>query len=423
MTLSQNNQEEKERHWIKYFLNISVVIVLFALILFIGLIIRNSNLIHNEIRTRAQTYFKQIVITREWNAHYGGVYVEKTEGMVSNPYLKDPDIKTIDGKVYTLKNPALMTREISELHERNGLTTFHMTSLKPINPMNKPDAFEENALNAFENGEKEIFKKEKEGKTTSFRYMAPLFVDQDCLKCHTSQGYKVGDIRGGISVSFDITAIEKSLKFNNIVILFLAVLSSIVLLTIISIFTFNLKKTLDEAHRKINEMAITDDLTSLYNRGFFFSRLNEEIKRAKRFKQDLSCIMMDIDFFKKVNDTFGHQAGDIVLKNVSDTIKTCCREIDIVARYGGEEIVILLPGTGKDGALVLAENIRKAVERLENVYMVNTKIPVTVSLGVADLTSRDLEMIIDDEIIKRADIALFKAKEKGRNRSETYSTD
>ncbi|NOZ48470.1 MAG: DUF3365 domain-containing protein, partial [Chloroflexi bacterium] len=159
--------------------------------------------------TRA--FFQQIVLTRRWIAQHGGVYVLKGPDVEPNPYLyRIPDLKVDitddEGQVYTLRNPALVTRELSELAEKQGIFKFHITSLKLINPNNAPDAFETKALNAFEAGETEVWQHEGSAKQRRFRYMAPLYVESACLRCHGFQGYKVGQVRGGISVSIPVHA-------------------------------------------------------------------------------------------------------------------------------------------------------------------------------------------------------------------------
>jgi diguanylate cyclase (GGDEF)-like protein len=405
--------------WTQYFVKISVAVIVFAFVIFIALLTRNNYLINNELETRAKDQIQHIIKTRSWNAHYGGVYVEKKEGMQSNPYLEAPDIETTDGKIFTMKNPALMTREISELFENEGFLKFRMTSLNPLNPTNIPDAFEREALGLFEKGEKELSRKEENNDATVFRYMIPLVVEESCLQCHAKQGYKEGDIRGGISVEFDITDIENSLRFNKFIILLLGTVSAVSLLGIVYALTFVLMRRLEKAQEKIEELAITDELTRLFNRRFFFERLRDEVKRAVRFGLNLSLIMIDIDYFKNVNDTHGHQAGDVILKNISNAVKNCCRQIDTVARYGGEEIIVLLPGTDLKGAYHLAEKIRVTIESSKNKYNGSDAISVTVSSGVASFTSDDLQkMTHNDQMIRYVDEALYRAKEKGRNRVE-----
>jgi diguanylate cyclase (GGDEF)-like protein len=419
MVKTFKKKKKSQRLWLKFLLSIGLTIVAFTIGILIVMLTRSEDLMNSEIKIRAKSHIQHVMKTRLWNAHYGGVYVEKKKGIISNPYLDKPDIATVDGKVLTLKNPALMTREISELFETDGLLTFHMTSLKPINPDNIPDAFEERALILFESGEEELAQKETVDNAIYYRYMSPLVVKESCLKCHAKQGYKAGDIRGGISVRFDITDIERSLRISKYTILSLGLLSSVSLLGIIYSLTVVLMNKLEGAQKKIRELVMTDELTKLYNRRYLFGKLRDEVKRSKRFKQRMSCMLIDIDFFKNVNDKHGHLAGDMILENVSGVIKECCREIDTVARYGGEEFIVLLPGTDLKGALRVAERIRLTVESLKNVYDQDAVIPVTVSVGLASYSHDDLKTFSDnDQIIKYVDEALYKAKENGRNRVE-----
>jgi diguanylate cyclase (GGDEF)-like protein len=249
--------------------------------------------------------------------------------------------------------------------------------------------------------------------------MVPLLVEQSCLKCHSKQGYKLGDIRGGISVTFDITDVEKSLTKNKMIIIALAVITTLSFILIVYAFTFVLKKNLDRAQEKIKELVITDELTGLHNRRYLFLKLKDEIKRGERLKISLGCMLIDIDFFKNINDKHGHLAGDMILENISLAIKACCRETDTVARYGGEEIAVLMPGTDMKGAAHVAERTRNAIEELRSVYDQDVVIPVTVSIGVASYSHDELKRFVDsDQVIRYVDEALYRAKEKGRNRVE-----
>ncbi len=146
---------------------------------------------------------QQIVNTRAWNADHGGIYVRMTEQTPPNPYLRDPlkNLTTSQGLALTMVNPAYMTRQLSELADRQDGIHFHLTSLKPINPENRPEPWEESNLRRFEQGTEEIGEFVTEGSRHFFRFMAPLPVTSACLKCHADQGYKLGDIRGGISIT------------------------------------------------------------------------------------------------------------------------------------------------------------------------------------------------------------------------------
>lgn len=155
-------------------------------------------------RHQARAFFQEIVTTRAWNAAHGGVYVPITENTQPNPYLDDPqrDVITTGGLRLTKINPAFMTRQIGEIAEQRGHTWFHITSLNPIRPANRPDAWEIQGLAAFSKGveDRAEFLEDRDGHTV-FRYMAPIWVEKSCLPCHAVQGYREGQLRGGISVT------------------------------------------------------------------------------------------------------------------------------------------------------------------------------------------------------------------------------
>jgi len=162
--------------------------------------------IQNVLIGHARGLFRMIEVHRNWNTEHGGVYVPITGKTRPNPYLQGPDrdVRTEKGIALTKINPAYMTRQVGELTEQRGNVHFNITSLNPIRPENKADKWESAALRAIEGGANEVFELvKKKGADSHFRYMAPLFTGPSCLKCHEEQGYKEGDIRGGISVSFD----------------------------------------------------------------------------------------------------------------------------------------------------------------------------------------------------------------------------
>ncbi len=151
----------------------------------------------------SRAFFQQIILDRAWNSSHDGIYVPITSTTKPNPYLDDPlkVIETKQGLRLTKINPAFMTRQIAEIARQYNGVQFHLTSLKPIRPQNKPYKWEKNWLKSFEKGAKEhgnFFHKEKE---VQFRYMAPVLTKKSCLKCHIKQGYKEGDVRGGLSIT------------------------------------------------------------------------------------------------------------------------------------------------------------------------------------------------------------------------------
>ncbi len=197
--------KEKSSPWRTFFVSIVLVILLFVSALFTGIYINSYRAINHELLARAQALHYSITLVRQWASRYNGVYVEKTPGVISNPYLKTPDIQGTDGKIYTKKNPALMTKEISELAHDTGAFSFHIMSLNPLNPANNADDFERRALESFAAKTKdEIFTKEKIDGVNFYRYIAPLYTKKSCIACHPN--YQVGEVRGGISVLFNINS-------------------------------------------------------------------------------------------------------------------------------------------------------------------------------------------------------------------------
>ena len=188
-------------------------------------------------------------------------------------------------------------------------------------------------------------------------------------------------------------------------------------------FISRLLLKINEAQRKLVELATIDDLTQLYNRRYFFERFNQEMERAKRYQRPLSCLILDIDHFKHVNDTYGHLSGDQVLIDIAQILRNNCRQSDLAGRYGGEELIILLPETDSPGAMIIAERIREMIEQHQTVDDRGEIIRVTVSMGVVSLTGPELEKMDKNErIVQYADDALLRAKKDGRNRIEIYQT-
>jgi two-component system cell cycle response regulator len=181
-----------------------------------------------------------------------------------------------------------------------------------------------------------------------------------------------------------------------------------------------LEKSLLEANEAIRLLSITDPLTNSYNRGYLMQRLPQEISRAHRYGSPLSLIMSDLDHFKMINDEYGHQAGDLVLRKFVDSIKGKIREgIDWMARYGGEEFILVLPETDLKKASILAERLRNIVS--ENVVdLGKIQLKITASFGVTCLESAKITNEASAEfMIKEADSCLYLAKKEGRNRVKT----
>jgi len=170
-----------------------------------------------------------------------------------------------------------------------------------------------------------------------------------------------------------------------------------------------------ELYEQVEELSIIDGLTGVYLRRYLMERLEEEVDRAKRLGLTFAVGMIDIDNFKKCNDTYGHLVGDAVLKEVADRLSVSVREVDMIARYGGEEFCVVLPETTKDLALSVAERLRKAVE-CDNIKAFDESISTTISVGIATFPEDAKDV---DSLIEMADRSLYRAKRQGRNRVVT----
>lgn len=169
---------------------------------------------------------------------------------------------------------------------------------------------------------------------------------------------------------------------------------------------------LKNTQSELEVLATTDALTDLYNRRFFYENAEQEFERSARYQRPLSVIMLDVDHFKRINDTYGHVVGDQILRAIADTIKGSVRNVDLLARFGGEEFIVLLPETGQSEALCLAERILNRVKACAVLHE-GKRIATTVSAGIADIMGSDGNL---EDLIRRADAALYQAKEKGRDR-------
>ncbi len=174
-------------------------------------------------------------------------------------------------------------------------------------------------------------------------------------------------------------------------------------------FALEIKKVL--LYETVEALAITDGLTGLYTRRYFFERFDEELQRSKRHGFKFSFLMIDIDDFKRCNDTYGHLVGDAVLKETAHIAKGSTREIDLMARYGGEEFSLILPETDGAGAMLVAERIRKKIE--ESIFKAyDEKLKMTVSIGLAVYPDNSQEVF---DLVEKADKALYAAKSSGKN--------
>ncbi|WP_027389766.1 ATP-binding protein [Chrysiogenes arsenatis] len=207
-----------------------VTLVLFGV--FTAFSLHINGVLEEQLRERGRAFFNEIVLVRQWVAKHGGVFVRERPGVESNPFLEhihglDATLTSGNGVRYVMRNPALVTAEVSELAALKGIFQFHMTSLSPLNPGNTPDSIEREALEAFRTGLKEFIHFERDTKRatlrqppmaqTSYRYIAPLPVEAECMRCHTE--YEVGDIRGALSITIPVDDVIDKMRTSHLLLI------------------------------------------------------------------------------------------------------------------------------------------------------------------------------------------------------------
>ncbi|MHB9074340.1 MAG: diguanylate cyclase domain-containing protein [Desulfobaccales bacterium] len=345
---------------------------------------------------------------RRWASEFGGVYVPITPTSLPNPHLTrvpERDIQTPSGKRLTLINPAYMNRLVYDLADKDGAPQGHITSLKPLRPKNSPDPWEAAALKAFEQGLSEVSGVQRLNGKDVMRLMRPLMVEKSCLACHAEEGYRVGEVRGGLSISLPMEklwqeehATDVALIFNHACLWLLGVVGIVLGV-----------RNLDRANARIITLMHTDALTGLANRRYLADMLEKAMAFASRHEQPLSLIMLDLDDFKIINDSYGHKAGDQVLESFAQLMQNFIRKEDLAARFGGEEFILMLPGTDLEQAAIMAERLRT---QMENVTFAFSSSRVTASFGITQYRSGDTF----ETLINRVDEALYAAKGAGKNR-------
>jgi diguanylate cyclase (GGDEF)-like protein len=376
----------------------------------------------------AQNIFRIVQLTRYWNARHGGVYVPISPYAEPNPYLDVPnrDIETRDNLKLTMINPAYMTRQLTELIEKDSEVSFHITSLKPLRPQNRADPWERLALQKFENGLASYSERVVDADGDLFRYMAPLFVREPCLKCHEQQGYQLGDIRGGISVTLDSSYIFA--RQSGVIAYEVGKHAAVFVLVGAMLLLFlervrahwqqmiavklEQEAIIEARTRELRELAVHDPLTGLFNRKALDDYFSQEIQRAQRYDHPVAVFMLDIDHFKRINDCYSHRAGDQLLQMLSQVMQKNIRNTDFAARYGGEEFVIVLPETPLHEATRLAERMRRDIEAMVVEVEPSAKLSISASIGIAVFPVHAHNA---EELVHKADAAMYMAKRAGRN--------
>ena len=401
---------------------------------------RESERVLQLAEVEALTNLKKDRAFRLWGVKMGGFYIKVTDEYQPSPFMQhiaERDVTTDSGQLLTLYSPAIIMRLLMEAQEEFFGIKARITGEKFLNPVNAPDEWERKSLKIVKKTLKDFSEIIAVDGQLVLRYMQPMIMQESCVECHAWTEIKVGELRGATDIAIPLAPyqlLEQTTRLNLIIshsILWLLGISFIVF------FSYRKKVYLKELHQqhtelqheihkrtkteqKLLELAFKDILTKLPNRQLFYDRIDYELKRALRNENaKLALLFIDLDHFKQVNDTQGHQIGDDILKIMAQRILGCVREKDTVARLGGDEFTIILTDISSSKiASDIAENIIKElsvpVKLQSHEYFLGASIGI--SLFPEDSVDRDI-------LIRNADVAMYHAKECGRGNHQFFSEE
>lgn len=362
------------------------------------------------VRLKAEMLYHSTQALRSWIGSHGGVYVLVDKEVKPNPLLAsvpERDVVTPGGRHLTLYNSPAFLRQVMTEFEAGSGSRIRLVSRNPINPNNAPDAWERSAFGHLSTKADQVTELTTIDGQPFYRLMRPMILKAPCLGCHDYDKGAIGGLIGAVSISLDAgqelaahQQDERNLLLTHAGMWLLGGLG-------VLLGGWCWRQLL----LRLEQSAQNDALTGLCNRRELMDRLEAEAVTAKRYDIALTLIMLDIDHFKGVNDSYGHQAGDDVLQGLAKIMRTSLRISDLPARYGGEEFVIVCPHTDNHGGRQIAERLRRDVEQAP-LSTRHGEIHLTISVGVAEFRAQDSV----DELISMADQALYRAKQDGRNR-------
>ncbi len=342
-----------------------------------------EELVVQQATRQAKMLFNQILITRQWVADHNGLFLVKGPGVEENPFLADGQIQDEEGNWLVKRNPAMVTRELSAYAAKQGMGQFNVTSLNPMNPDNIPDKFERGSLEQFDQGRAEAVSIEKSEDSQRLRYMAPLKVDSGCLECHTGQGYDIGDIRGGMSVSIPIDWAFAEIKQNNRLLLNIAIATIIIVsLTIFFLFDLLVAKRLQKLARQMDlypeqrTFDASDDIEPNDEIGSLSGNFRKLCQRLEDSQQELDATRQQV-FQSEKQAALGRLVAGISheinnplggMQNCIQTMKRSMDQPDLLRRY----LELLAQGV---------ERIKGTVQQLLNI---GRKEPLELKQGNVD---------------------------------------
>ncbi len=411
------------------FLMALIVLILVTFLIGFSLYWNITNLNQEKINlatAEAKSFWNKDAALRRWASRHGGVYVKPDSRTPPNPFLAHlphRDVITTDGTKLTLMNGAYimsqMTREFDKTYGIKG----SLTGKVQLNPANKPDEWEFNALTLFENGTTEVIEETMMQGQPFLRFMKPMFMTEGCVKCHGFLGFKDGDLRGGVSVSIPLnpyfSAAAETVRGMWVTHLTIWLLAFFFII-LFTHFARSRQRERIKLLKKLEHDAVHDSLTNLPNRLLFTDRLEHAVNRSAREPDyKFAVCFLDLDRFKNINDSYGHQVGDSLLIKVADRLSHVLRPADSVARIGGDEFTFLLDDIdGLREAVFIAERI---LESLNSPFATEVgDIFVNASMGIC--LSNNIHSSAED-MLRNSDIALYRAKESGRGRVDIFNKD
>jgi diguanylate cyclase (GGDEF)-like protein len=314
---------------------------------------------------------------------------------------------------------------------------YRIAASTPRNPINKATPHEEQILNRFRNNEIEKFTEFTHKESVKY-YTSYTPIDrttETCMRCHSNPeraptglvemygtkagfGESVGQVRGMVVMEIPFEEIESE-AMSNFILTLITIFLIFLLFYIVLVFLIKKDEKLIESNKKLELLSNTDKLTTLANRHYFDSYLQQQWSLMKRLNKPLSLLMCDIDFFKQYNDTFGHHAGDECLIQIAQVFKNVVkRDTDLIARYGGEEFAIIIPDSSNEAATKIAKEVVEAVRSLQISHSrPDEKDIVTISIGVSTIVPTNANST--ELLITSADKMLYSAKSNGRDRVQS----
>lgn len=403
----------------------AVILASWSFIISISLvwnIAQHKKEIHSIIVKMGSVTLDRDIIFRQWNALHGGIYAPVTEKNQPNIYLSSKivplrDLTISPDLTLTMINPAYMTRQLYELANMQNKISGHLVSLNPINPQNQADSWEIKALSALGQESDEYFEFIEKDGHEFLRMIRSLKTETACLKCHAEQGYKEGDQRGGLSTTLSMDSFHEAAGFHNrsMIVAHLAIWCIGAMTIYLGYKALAQREAARvEAEEKIMQLAHFDPLTGLVNRNLFHDRAKQALGLAKRNHKKVCLLYIDLDHFKPINDNFGHEIGDSVLREVAKRLVKSVRKSDTAARVGGDEFVIIIQGIDdKQDVVPIAQKILKNLQR-PFVFKDNECV-IGASIGISCFPEDGGDI---DTLMKKSDTAMYKVKNQSRGSFE-----